>query len=127
MGPTSGLRIDINGAGLDDEELAALSRNLRGLLLELDVDSVRQVSAGAAPPGAKAGEAVTYGALLVAAAPAVVASIIEVVGSWLRRQPRDIEIEVAGQRLKGTVTRAQRDAIVAAYLQQVAATVPVVE
>jgi hypothetical protein len=115
------MRWDLRGPDLTDEELAGLTRNLRDLLEELDVEDVRLVSAGPAPAGAKAGDAIAYGALLVSVAPPVVTAVIDVVASWLRRQPMEIEAEIAGNKIKGVVTAAQRDAIVAAFIAQSAA------
>ena len=51
-------------------------------------------------------------------------AVIEVVASWLRRQPQEIEVEISGNKIKGVVTAAQRDAIVAAYLAQNGVTPP---
>jgi hypothetical protein len=42
-----------------------------------------------------------------------------VVASWLSRQPADVKIEIDGQTFAGTVSRKQRDALVAAYLARV--------
>ncbi|GLY97307.1 hypothetical protein [Actinoplanes sp. NBRC 103695] len=118
------MRLNVRGLDLNDEELAAASRNLQDLLLELDVDDVRPASDGPAPAGAKAGDAIAFGTLLVTVAPPLVKAVIEVVASWLRRQPQEIEVEIAGNKIKGVVTAAQRDAIVAAYLAQNGVTPP---
>ncbi|HET8683046.1 MAG TPA: hypothetical protein VFM54_14435 [Micromonosporaceae bacterium] len=101
---------------MSDAESAELSRNLRMELLTLDVDQVRPVDGGAPPAGAKAGEAVAFGSLLVSMAPTLLEPFIDVVVSWLRRQHVEVEVEIGGQRLKGSVTRKQRDQLVTAFL-----------
>jgi hypothetical protein len=116
-GPIS-LMLRVSGVELDGAQIAGITRNLRGELLVLDVDDVRSASAGPAPAGAKGAEAIAAGALLVSMAPQLVGAVVDVITSWLRRQPIDIEIEIEGQRLRGSVTRAQRDAIVTAYLRR---------
>jgi hypothetical protein len=63
---------------------------LRAELLRLEVDDVRTVSAGSAPAVAKAGELIEVGALVVSLVPVLATAVVEVVASWLRRQPSDI-------------------------------------
>jgi hypothetical protein len=113
------LVVHVGGVDINDEESAELSRHLSAELLSVDIDEIRPVDAGAPPPGAKAGAAVAIGSVLVSLAPAMVERVIDVVASWLRRQSVDVEIEIGGQKLKGSVTRAQRDALVVAFLDRV--------
>jgi hypothetical protein len=113
------IRLDV-AADADAETLARITTGLRAELLELDVDTVERRSAGPPPEGSKAGEAFAAGALLVAVAPSIVDGVMAVLSSWLSRQPADVTVEIDGQRFAGTVTRAQRDALVAAYLGRVA-------
>jgi hypothetical protein len=116
-----GLVVQVGGDDVDEVDAADLSRALREELLSLDVESVRPVAAGDVPPGAKSGGAIEVGAMLLSLAPAIVGRAVDVVLSWLRRQPIDVEVEIGGYKLRGTVTRQQRDAIVAAFLQQAGA------
>ena len=110
----------VDGTGLDLDERAALARRLQNELSGLDlVDEVRQVNAGTLPPGAKAGEAIAFGALAVSLAPEIASHLVEFLVGWLRRQRTDIKIQIDGQLLEGPVNREQRDAIVAAYLERV--------
>lgn len=104
--------------GADAETLQDLALDLRRAILVTDVDDVRPATADATPAGAKSDAALTVGALVVMLAPTVMEGLMTVVSSWLSRQPRDIEIEVDGQRLRGTVTRQQRDELVAAYVRR---------
>jgi ABC-type amino acid transport substrate-binding protein len=82
---------------------------------------VALVAAGPPPAGAKSGGLVTWGALAVSLASAgSFQVVVDMVASWLRRQPADIEIEIDGQKLSGTVTREQREALVQAFLARTA-------
>jgi hypothetical protein len=116
MSDLADLRLRVASAELASSEVAELTRNLRAELLRLEVDDVRTVSAGSAPAGAKAGELIEVGALVVSLVPVLATAVVEVVASWLRRQPSDIEVDIDGYRLKGQVTREQRDTLVAAFL-----------
>jgi hypothetical protein len=117
------IRLDVS-ADVDDDVLARMTGDLRDELLDLDVDSVERPSDGAAPEGTKAGEVLTAGALLLAVAPSVVEGVMAILASWLSRQPADVKIEIDGQTFAGSVTRKQRDALVAAYLARVDNTRP---
>jgi hypothetical protein len=114
------LRIVVSSDALDDDARAGLARNLRSDLLNVDVEDVRPDVSGPPPTSAKSGEAIAVGALIVSLAPSLVPTVVDIVASWLKRQPSDIEVEVDGQRLTGRVTPRQRDAIVAAYLSRIA-------
>jgi hypothetical protein len=104
--------------GADVESVQGLALELRRAILDADVDDVRPAIADATPAGAKSGAALAVGALVVTLAPTVVEGLMAVVSSWLSRQPRDVEIDVDGHRLRGPVTRRQRDELVAAYLRR---------
>jgi hypothetical protein len=104
--------------GADAESVQDLVLDLRRAILDTDIDDVRPATADAIPAGAKSGAALAVGALVVTLAPTVVEGLMTVVSSWLSRQARDVEIEVDGHRLRGPVTRRQRDELVAAYLRR---------
>ncbi|MFI7601559.1 hypothetical protein [Actinoplanes sp. NPDC049681] len=112
------LDVRVLGAGLEPERVQESARDLRTAILTTDVDDAKPAPAGPAPAGAKSGDALSVGALVVTLAPSIVEALMGVVASWLSRQPGDIEIEIEGHRLKGHVTRAQRDELVAAYLSR---------
>lgn len=102
------LAID-GGPATDPEEVAEVTGQLRRRLLELDVDSVEPVRRDDVPPGAKPGEAVTIGALVVTAAPIVLRSVVRLVDSWLRNRPvRAVTLTVDGDSLE--LTNASRTA-----------------
>jgi Effector Associated Constant Component 1 len=103
QGDISGLLVTISEPGADPERLDELTRLLRGELVEV-ADDVRPVSGGQAPPGTRAIDVATVGALLVAVKGSVeaVTAIVSVVRSWLRRgsTPRVVELTVAGTTLR---------------------------
>ncbi|MGC4821773.1 hypothetical protein [Micromonospora sp. DT63] len=95
-----------------------LTAGLRREVLTTDVASAEWDTAADAPAGAKSGMVVAAGALAVTLAPIVVESLMGIIASWLSRQPADVEIEIDGRRFKGRVSKAQRDELVAAYLNR---------
>ncbi|MEU8661428.1 hypothetical protein [Actinoplanes philippinensis] len=113
---TIGVRVFSSDADIDD--VHELTHNLREALLDTDVDDVRQDTAGPAAVGAKSGEALAVGALVVTLAPVVADHLMQVISSWLSRQADEVEVEVDGQRFRGRVTRAQREQLVSAYLRR---------
>jgi hypothetical protein len=97
----------------DAEKLAELSRQLRTELMELDVESVELVRTGKIPAGAKAGEPITWGVLLVtlAASGGVLTTLINVLQSWLtRHEQRSVSLEIDGDKLevKGMSSQEQQ-------------------
>ena len=112
------VRLQVVCPGADADGVAELTRSLQDAILSLDVNSASPATAAPAAAGAKAGEAVTVGALVIVLAPIVVESLMAVVASWLSRQPSDVEIEIDGQAFKGQVTKAQRSELVDAYLRR---------
>ena len=98
------------GPDTDVEELAELTQQLRSELLELDVESVDLVRAGEAPERAKAGDPVTWGALLVAltASGGVLTTLVNTLQSWLtRHERRSVTLEIDGDRLEVTGISSQ--------------------
>jgi hypothetical protein len=71
----------------DAEELDALSRQLRGEIEEMHVDSVEQVSQGPAPAGSKAADWASIGQLAVTLAPTLIPSLFDLLKSWTQRRP----------------------------------------
>ena len=84
--------LDVNvavGPDCDAEELALATRQLRRELLDLDVDSVETPSAGEPPPGSRAVDVATLGALVVNMADSqLLAAVIGAVRSWLSGSSR---------------------------------------
>jgi hypothetical protein len=113
--------LSILSTGAAPGEMQDLRNALRDELLALPIDDVAPVAAAAAPAHAKGAEALAVGALVLQLGQqtGVFAGVVDVVASWLVRQRIDIAIDIDGQRLSGTVTKAQRDALVGAYLGRV--------
>lgn len=111
------LIINIHARPEDDaEKLAELTRQLRTELMELDIESANLVRAGKIPAGAKTGEPITWGALLVtlAASGGVLTALINVLQSWLtRHEQRGVSLEVDGDKLevKGMSSQEQQQLI----------------
>jgi hypothetical protein len=81
------LFIELSLDGGDPVELDELTRQLRAEIAELDVDSVRQVSTGAAPSGTKAVDMAAIGQMAVSLAPTVVPPLFDLLKSWVERKP----------------------------------------
>lgn len=98
--PRINLTIDTR-PGTDIGELAALTQRLRTELLYLDVEDVELVKAGPPPTGSKAGDAVTWGALLVTlGSSGVLPAVVGTVQSWLtRNNQRSVTLEIDGEKL----------------------------
>lgn len=92
------------GADSDDEELAALTAQLRQELLELDVDAVDLARSGPAPAGTKAVDVLAIGGLILTLAKSsALAHVVGAVQSWLHRdRRRQVEIQIGGDVLKLT-------------------------
>ncbi|MFI1618447.1 hypothetical protein ACH4VT_16060 [Streptomyces lydicus] len=99
----SRLTLDLAGASdTDAEELQSLAEQLRRALLELDVEDVQLARrSAAAPEGAKPGEALAVGALVVTTAPLLVRQVLQLVDTWLRNRPvRSVKVELDGASIE---------------------------
>jgi hypothetical protein len=110
------------GPDADDEELERLARSLRAELLELDVDAVEPATAGSAPEGTRALEALAVGALVVRLArhSDKLAGLVRTVRGWIGGSPdRRVRIELDGDVLELTgATDEQRDRLVEAWIER---------
>ena len=91
------------GEDADAEELDRLTRQLRGELQDLGVESAELVKGGPAPGGSKSVEAVTAGAIAVAVLPTFLPKLVEFIQAWaLRGQGRTVKFKgkVAGQEVE---------------------------
>jgi hypothetical protein len=89
----------------DADELDQATRGLLTELQDLPLESVSLAPAGDLPPGAKAGDAITLGALSLSLAPVVVPALVEFLKSWLaRREGRSVVIR---KRRGGTATEIE--------------------
>ncbi|MBD1862435.1 MULTISPECIES: hypothetical protein [Trichocoleus] len=107
---------------LDAEELEQLTQQLREELLELDVESVNLVRAGEAPKGAKVGDPISWGTILVTllAAGGVVTTLINAIQSWLARdERRSIIMEINGDKLQITgVSSKEQQQLIDAWIDR---------
>jgi hypothetical protein len=99
------LRLQLSEEGADPGRLAVLTGYLRTELLRLDIEDVKPVPAGQAPPGARAFGADAVGALLVDLGQSVTAlhSVIAAVRDWLSRghaTGRAVRLELGGDALE---------------------------
>jgi hypothetical protein len=93
------------GPDSDAEELAELTRRLRGQLLELDVDAVEPATGGEAPAGAKGVELLAIGGLVIqfAMKSEVLKSVVDATTAWLgRQQGRSVKLTLDGDTLEVT-------------------------
>jgi hypothetical protein len=99
------LRLHLSEEGADDERLAVLTGYLRGELLQLDVEDVTALPAGEPPPGSRAFDVATVGALLIALGQSAegLGSVVAAIRDWLRRGEgtrRTVRLELAGDALE---------------------------
>ena len=93
------------GPDSDAEELAELTRRLRGQLLELDVDKVEPATGGEAPAGSKGIELLAIGGLVIqfAMKSEVLKSVVDATTAWLgRQQGRSVKLTLDGDTLEVT-------------------------
>lgn len=120
--------VRVQESGADAERLADLADNLRTEILALDVDDVRPVSDGAAPPGSRAMDVAAVGALLASlnGSTEALGHLVRTVRSWLGRGanavPRTVELTVGDKTLRVTnASGEQQDRLVEAFIAAVAA------
>ena len=93
------------GADSDAEELAELTRRLRGQLLELDVDAVELATGGEAPRFPRGVELLAIGGLVIqfAMESEVLKSVVDATTAWLgRQQGRSVKLTLDGDTLEVT-------------------------
>jgi hypothetical protein len=120
---TTQLRLVVNSdPEADDQDLAALAGRLRTEILDLDVADVELLRAGEIPGGAKTGDVVTWGALLVtlAASEGVLTTLIGFLRSWLtRNEQRSVSLEIDGDRLEVTgISSAEQQRLIDEWLKR---------
>jgi hypothetical protein len=118
------LLVTVDEPGADGQRLETLSLGLRDELLALDVDDVRRVHGGEPPPGTRAVDIATVGALLVTMSGGVdlVGRVVSTVRSWLSRgEPeRVVELSVGDKTLKLTAaSQEQQERLVREFLRSV--------
>jgi hypothetical protein len=114
--PTATVGVDVVDGDATDEELYELAARLRQELLEADVIDVRRLRDGNPPPGARAVDAQSLGALLmtVSTSAATLQSVIAGMRRWLGKDPtRRIVLSLDGDSIDITAAsdEEQRDLI----------------
>ncbi|MFJ9870196.1 hypothetical protein [Streptomyces sp. NPDC101165] len=121
-GMGAGISVDLlvtGESGVDAEELDALGRQLRRQLLELDVDDVRAARSGTDIPfGAKPGELIAAGALVVSLAPVVLPAVLQLLDTWMQNRPvHSIKVERDGRSIElGDATPEERQRLIDDFL-----------
>ena len=108
------LVVQVRAAPEDDEdELAALARRLRALLLDLDVDSVVSLAADEDAEGAKGLEALLGGLVVRFGTVDGLRSVLAAVTAWAARTERSVEVSYGEDRLVvNEATSAQQERLV---------------
>jgi len=109
-------------ADVDEDELSDLTAHLRSRLLESDVTDVSPDRTGAVPQGARAGEAIAVGALVVSLAPSLVRSVFHTVETWMQHRPlRSVKITIDGRTIELTNASGDQQArLVEAFIASTA-------
>src|SRR3954462_5126376 len=99
------LRLLVTEDGADAERVDLLTGHLRRDLDQLDVDDVRSLPGGVAPPGTRAFDVAVVGGLIVSLGTSAQAlsSVLAAVRSWLSRSPgpvRTVRLELDGDVLE---------------------------
>lgn len=99
-----GLRVQLSEEGSDAERIDALTGYLRGELLQLDVEDVSALRAGAPPPGARGLDVAAIGGLLVSLGGSAdgLRLVVNAISKWLRRGEgaRRVRLELDGDALE---------------------------
>jgi hypothetical protein len=92
------------GPDADQEEVAELALRLREDLREVDLESVALASGGERPTGAKSGDVMAWGTLVVAiASSGAMTALITAVSTWIRRQPSaSVRVKIGEDELELT-------------------------
>ncbi|GAA0896066.1 effector-associated constant component EACC1 [Pseudonocardia zijingensis] len=109
----------------EERELAVrrLRRELSEIDLDTDLDVVRTGGAPAVPPGSKAADPVTIGAIVLAmsASGGVFAAVVETIKDWLNRQAdrHRITLTVDGDTIElARATAEERETLVEAFVRR---------
>jgi hypothetical protein len=104
------VRVHLSELGADAERQSDLARLLREELLLLDVEDVRPLTTGSAPPGARGLDVAGVGSLLIALGQSAngLRAVVATVSSWLSRgdASRSVRLELDGDVLE--ISRASK-------------------
>jgi hypothetical protein len=99
--------VTIDEPGADEDRLDELAGTLRAELLELDVEDVRPLPAGAAPPGSRGVDLAAVAAFVVSlgGSAEAVTQLVTALKAWVGRggsHPRTVEMTVGDKTLRIT-------------------------
>jgi Effector Associated Constant Component 1 len=117
------INIDSSSADDDAEKLAELTDQLREDIQELDVEKVELVRSNEElPKGAKAGDAVAWGSLLVtlAGSSGVIPALINTLQSWFtRHERRSMTIVIGEDKLEVTdISSDEQKRLIEAWIRR---------
>jgi hypothetical protein len=117
------LVVQVRAAPEDDEdELAALARRLRALLLDLDVDSIVSLAADADAEGTKGLETLLGGLVVRFGTADGLRSVLAAVAAWAARTEHSVEVSYGEDRLVvNEATPAQQERLVDDFIARHAA------
>jgi hypothetical protein len=100
------------------EESDELTVNLRGELLELDVDAVERRPGEEPPPGARGAESAALGGLVVTLGPSVLGGVVQTIRGWISRdRGRSARLQLGDDVLElSDASPEQQEKLVAAFL-----------
>jgi hypothetical protein len=121
-GEALAVRVEIaSETDVDAARLEELTASLRRELIELDVQAVDRIEDDSAPTGAKVGEVLALGALMVkvAKSAASVAAVVRALQDWAARGGRSVKLDVGGDTIELTgASRAQQDRLIEAWIER---------
>src|SRR5512134_3246078 len=79
------VKIEISATDATAEDIDRMTRQLLSELREADVESVELARGEAPPPGAKSGDPVTMGSIVISALPTVLPAVVALVQAWSAR------------------------------------------
>jgi hypothetical protein len=101
--------IEVSAADTNEEDIDHMTRQLLSELRETDVESAELLTSEDIPSGAKAGEAVTMGSIVISTLPTVLPAVIALVQSWVSRGPgRTVKFKGKGIEFEGSAEELQR-------------------
>jgi hypothetical protein len=120
----SDVRVHLSEDGADAERIDTLTGYLRQELLELDVQDVGRLRAGAPPPGSRGFDVAVVGALLVTLGESAgaLSGVIAAVRGWLSRgggTRRTVRIEIGGDVLElSEATASDQEQLVGLFVSR---------
>ena len=118
----SGLRVQLSEEDADAERLDELTSSLRQELLQLDVQDVTALRAGAPPPGARGLDVAAVGSLLVGLGSSAdgLRAVISAISGWLTRgwgTHRSVRLEIDGDVLElNAASASDQDRLIGLFI-----------